>query len=53
MNDREGFRRIDTEQPFDLLDRLLTKALRVLPWVLVGMALTALLIQVGMKFSNH
>ena len=39
--------------PYDALDRILTKTLRVMPWVCVGMAFTVLLIQVGIRFSTN
>lgn len=42
----------ETNAPFDFLDALMTKALRVLPWVAVGMALTAALILGAKHFTN-
>ena len=42
----------ETNAPFDFLDDLMTKALRRLPWVAVGMVITAVLI-LGSKYFHH
>lgn len=42
----------ETNHPFDYIDAILTKALGVLPWVAVGMAITAALILGAKHFTN-
>jgi len=43
----EGLHEVNEFQPFDWIDGILTKGLRALAWVAVGMALLAALILLG------
>lgn len=47
MNQDEGLHEVTGSQPFDWIDGMLTKGLRALAWVAVGMALLAALILLG------
>ena len=40
----------DRNEPYDSLDKHLTGALRVIPWIAVGMTITAVLIFIGKHF---
>ncbi len=42
----------EANHPFDWIDDLMTKAMRRLPWVAVGMAITAALVY-GAKHFTH
>lgn len=40
----------DRNEPYDTLDEILCTAMRILPWIAVGMTITAVLVFVGKHF---